>query len=173
MKRLIWIYGVLAGLICIGWAIGFMAVGNQNHFENGMYYGYASMIIAFSMIFVAVKKYRDEFNNGVISFGKAFTIGLQITLIASTVYVVVWLIYYFTINNDFLDKYLEFAVNKMKAENTSQEEITKFYTEFNQMKEYYKNPFFNALITYTEILPVGLIISLICAGIFKRKANYN
>lgn len=33
----------------------------------------------------------------------------------------------------------------------------------------YKTPFFNALITYLEILQVGLIVSLIGAWILKRE----
>lgn len=35
----------------------------------------------------------------------------------------------------------------------------------------YKNPFFNALITYTEILPVGLIVTIISALILKKKST--
>ena len=73
-------------------------------FESSMVLGYASMILAFSMIFVGIKNYRDRFNNGFVTFGKAFKIGLYITLIASTIYVLVWLIDYYLFIPDFLDK---------------------------------------------------------------------
>jgi hypothetical protein len=33
----------------------------------------------------------------------------------------------------------------------------------------YKNPFFNAMMTYLEILPVGLIVTLISSLALKRK----
>jgi hypothetical protein len=33
----------------------------------------------------------------------------------------------------------------------------------------FKNPFFNAMMTYVEILPVGLIVALISSLILKRK----
>ena len=33
----------------------------------------------------------------------------------------------------------------------------------------YKNPLFNAMMTYVEILPVGLIVTLISSLILKRK----
>ena len=32
-----------------------------------------------------------------------------------------------------------------------------------------KNPFFNALVTYSEIIPTGIIVSLISAWVLKRK----
>jgi hypothetical protein len=32
-----------------------------------------------------------------------------------------------------------------------------------------KNPFFNAMMAYLEILPVGLVVTLISALILKRK----
>jgi hypothetical protein len=43
---------------------------------------------------------------------------------------------------------------------------TKEMADFSVM---YKNPFVNAGMTYMEILPVGLLVSLISALILKRK----
>jgi len=38
-----------------------------------------------------------------------------------------------------------------------------------EFKEMYKNPLYVVLITYTEVLPVGLIVALVSALILKRK----
>jgi hypothetical protein len=68
-----------------------------------------------------------------------------------------------------MDKYCTHVLKETKASGASQIEIDKKTTEMASFKELYKNPLFVVLITYIEILPIGLIISLIGALILKRK----
>ncbi len=167
MKKNIIICGLIGGFISI---IGFLFMPkDMKHFDYGMYYGYASMLLAFSLIFVCVKNYRDKHNNGTVTFGKAFKIGLFISLIASTIYVVSWLIMYNFFFPDFMDQYSTYTIEKMKAAGASKAELDKQISEMADFIKLYQNPFFNAMITYMEILPVGLIVSLIAAAILKRK----
>src|ERR1700740_1491553 len=99
MKKNILVNGLISGFI-----VSILMLFSVNYFchrEGGMDYnsslliGYASMLIAFSFVFVGIRNYRDKYNEGVISFGKAFKIGIMIVFIASTMYVVAWLIDYF------------------------------------------------------------------------------
>ena len=173
MKKNILVYGLIAGLIVS--TVMLISMNYYSHCEGNvdmgtsMLIGYASMLIAFSMIFVGIRNYRDKLNEGVISFGKAFKIGFFIALIASTVYVVAWLIDYFFFIPDFMDKYSARMLEDLKAGGASAAEIeakTKEMADFGRM---YQNPFFNALMTYAEILPVGLIVTVISSLILKRK----
>ena len=96
MKKIVIVNGIVAGLIVAAMFLITMELyHNQGNYDGGMLIGYASMLLAFSLIFVAIIRFRDKYNNGIISFGKAFRIGLYITLIASTIYVVAWLIDYY------------------------------------------------------------------------------
>jgi len=142
-------------------------------YDKGLLIGYASMLIAFSLVFVGIRNYRNKYNNGVISFGKAFKIGIMIVLIASTIYVVAWLIDYFFFMPDFMEKYSANMIDKLKASGASQVEIDKQTKEMASFARMYKNPFFNAMMTYVEILPVGLIVTLISSLILKRKTAKN
>ncbi len=175
MKKIVFVCGLIAGLISIGWAVVSIAIttgtGKNMDMETGMIYGYAAMVLGFSLIFVGIKNYRDKHNGGMITFGKAFKIGLYITLVASTVYVAVWLIdYFFFLPEDFLDQhYTKGVLEKLKASGASQAIVDQKTTEMANFSKLYRNPFFNALITYAEILPVGLLVSLIAALILKRK----
>lgn len=141
--------------------------------NTSMLIGYASMLIAFSMVFVGIRNYRDKFNNGTISFGKAFKIGILIVLIASTIYVVSWLVYYFFFIPDFMDKYGVREIENMKTSGATMTEIESKTKEMAEFAKMYKNPFFNAMMTYAEILPVGLIVTLISALILKSKTKNN
>ena len=171
MKKTVLICGIIAGLISTSLFIGLMVLGKagDHNFKNGMLYGYTLMILAFAFIFAGTKITRDKYDGGYISFGKAFRVGLYITLIASTIYVLVWLIDYYFFIPDFAQKYGAYIVEGMKASGASQAEITKKSAEMAKFGEMYKNPFFNALLTYSEIVPVGLIVSLISAWVLKRK----
>jgi hypothetical protein len=172
MKKIVIVHGLIAGVIVATMFVITLGLYHKNgNFEGGMLVGYASMLLAFSLIFVAIIRYRDKYNNGVISFGKGFTIGLYITLIASTTYVVTWLVDYYVFIPDFADKYAAAMIDKLKSSGASIAEIAKQTKEMDSFKELYKNPVMVILFTYIEILPVGLLVSLIAALILKRKVK--
>lgn len=174
MKKNIIVYGIIAGIIVS--VIMLISVNSVSHQEGNFDYnssllvGYASMLIAFSLVYVGIRNYRNKYNNGVISFGKAFKIGIIIVLIASTMYVVAWLIEYFYFIPDFMEKYSAHTLENLKASGAGQAEIDKQAKEMADFATMYKNPFFNAMMTYLEILPVGLVVTLISSLILKRKS---
>jgi hypothetical protein len=174
MKKNVLIYGLISGLIVsVLMAVNLSMVSKNGNFDNSVLIGYASMIIAFSLIFVGIKNFRDKYNGGVISFGKAFKVGFFITLIASTIYVIVWLIeehYFFP---DFMDKYTANELNKLQASGISATKLASKTKELEQAKEMYKNPALKILMTYMEILPVGLVVTLISSLILRRKSAKN
>lgn len=173
MKKNILIYGLISGII-----VSVLMLCSMNYlshcegnvaYDTSMLIGYASMLIAFSLVFVGIRNYRDKYNEGIITFGKAFKVGILIVLIASTMYVLAWLIDFYFFIPDFANKYSAHMLDELKASGASQMEIDKQTKEMANMTEMLKNPFFNAMMTYAEILPVGLIVTLISSLILKRK----
>ncbi len=170
MKKNVLVFGCISGVIVSTFmAVSMATLKNNPGFEHSMLIGYASMLIAFSFIFVGIKNFRDKYNDGLITFGKAFTIGLLISLIASTFYVVVWAFEFHFFMPDFMDMYANSMVNELKNSGASQAAIDAQVAEMAKYKEMYKNPVFFALLTYMEILPVGIIVALIAALILKKK----
>lgn len=170
MKRIVLIHSLIAGfIVTLMMVITTAMCYNSSDFEGNMVMGYATMILAFSLIFIGVRTFRNKYNNGTITFGKALTIGLYITLIAASIYVVVWLIEYYLFIPDFMDKYTVHVLKQAKEGGAGEAELTKKAAEMARFKDMYKSPLMVILITYMEILPVGLIISLITALLLKRK----
>src|SRR5687767_16012022 len=66
--------------------------------------GYSTMVLSFIMVFIGIRTYREN-AGGMITFGKAFKVGILITLIACAVYVVAWEIVYYNFIPDFADRY--------------------------------------------------------------------
>lgn len=172
MKKNVLVYGLISGVVVsILMAVNLSLCIKSGDFDSSIVVGYASMIVAFSLIYVGIKNYRDKYNKGVISFARAFRLGLFITLIASTIYAIVWLVEEHFFFPDFMDKYMAHEVSKLQSSGLSADKLADEMKELNSAKEMYKNPFLKILMTYTEILPVGLVVSLISSLILKRKAQ--
>ena len=172
MKKIILVCGLISGIIVSVFMVSSIAVCySSSDFEGNMLLGYAAMLLSFSLIFVGVKNFRDKYNGGFVSFGKAFQIGLLITLIASTVYVIVWLIDYYLFVPEFMERYTAHVMRELQQEGATAQELREKSVEMEGYREMYKSPLMVILFTYAEILPVGLIVSLLCALILKKKPS--
>ena len=172
MKKTIWIYGLIAGFICSVWMfVGLLFMNGEAEMGGNEVMGYVIQIVAYVTIFVGLKNYRDKNGNGEISFAKAFKMGALMSLIAATIYVICWSIDYNFFVPDFGEKYAAYMLENAKKSNLTPAEIEEQVAKFSQYKEMYKNPFFFVLITYMEVIPVGLLASLISALILKKKAK--
>jgi hypothetical protein len=169
MRKIVLTYGFLAGAImaaCMSITLGFQ---DQIGLGHSYVVGYAGMVLGFLMVFFGVRSYRDNVAGGAVSFGRAFKVGILITVLASACYVLTWEIMYFKFMPDFMDKYQAYETQKAKAAGVPQAEIEKQAKSMAQLKEMYKNPLINSAMTFVEPLPVGLLMTLIAAGVLSRK----
>ena len=167
MKNVILKNGLLGSLIVSSVMICmtlYMKYNPEN--EPNAIVGFASMLVAFVFLFLGIKKER-ELNNDKITFGKAFLTGLYIALIISTIYVFVWLIIYYNFFPNFMEQYSDMVLNKLKEEGNA-EALASKTEEMKMMKEWYKSPLMIILLTLMEILPIGIVISLISALVLKK-----
>lgn len=175
MKKNILVFGTIAGVIIstfmgISMAIMSCGSGDADGGTGSMIIGFSAMVVAFSFIFVGIKNYRDKQNGGVITFGKAFLLGLMISLVASTLYVITWAVEFHFFMPDFMDKYSAMQVKQLQASGISGAALDEAIKSIEHESYNYKNnPFFFAMYTYMEILPIGILITLISALILKRK----
>jgi hypothetical protein len=167
MTKVVIIFSAVLGTILGANAIYMMnLMVNNPNFEGNDVLGYAAMVVVFSLIYVGVRNYRNKYLGGVISFGKAFKTGALIALVASTIYVLIGLSYYYLFVPDFLDHYINYVLR-----HTPEQKLAAKTIEMENYRELYKNPLFVILITYTEVLPVGLVVALVSAVILKKRSK--
>jgi hypothetical protein len=171
MKKTVLTFGLIAGAILSVMMLATIPFIDRIGFDKGEIIGYTTMILSFLMVFFGIRSYRENVGNGYISFGRALSVGLLITAIASVCYVVTWEVIYFKLMPDFAEKYTNYALEEIRASGASQQLIDAKRQEMKTFVEMYNNPLINAAITFVEPLPVGLILTLISAAVLRKKPS--
>lgn len=169
MKKIVFTFGLIAGAMLSAMMLLTLPFMDRIGFDKGMFIGYAGMVLAFLMVYFGVRSYRDNVAGGSIGFGRAFLVGLAITAIASACYVATWQFIYYKITPDFTEKYTAYAVEKARKSGATEEKIAAQTKEITEMMAIYKNPLANIAITFLEPLPVGLVFTLVTAGLLGRR----
>lgn len=170
MKPYVVKYGFLSGGISVVLMfLTFVVFRGPWLFENGVFVGYAGMVLSFAVIFVGVRSYREQVGEGRISFGKAFQVGLLITLISSACYALAWLCINHFLYPNFWDDYLQHSMERLRQSGATEAALQENMKTMEEYKSMTANPFFNVLFAFIEPLPVGFLVTLISAGVLRRK----
>lgn len=171
MRKIVLTFGLLASAILAS----MMSISVPLHLEgkistgNAEILGYSAMVLSFLMVFVGIRAYREKIGGGTITFGRAFKVGILITLVTAVVYVVTWEIIYYNFLPDFAEKYAAMSLAEMRADGASATELAEAAKKMDTFQKLYANPFINIGMTFMEVFPVGLLVTLISAAILRRK----
>jgi hypothetical protein len=167
MKKTVLTFGLISGVIMAVMMFATLPFTDSAWLQShSMFIGYTTMVLSFMLVFFGIRSYRENNGGGTITFGRAFAVGILITLISSVLYVVTWEIMYFGVPS-FGERFMTMCAAHIKNSGASPEAIQ---TQLNQLK-YLDNPFINAAMTFAEPFPVGLIITLISALILRKKVK--
>lgn len=169
MRQLVFKYGLIGGAITSVLMVLAMRFQDEIGFEYGVYVGYASMVLAFMMVYFGVRSYRENVAGGSISFGRAFKVGILITAITIACYVATWQVVYYKFMPDFGEKYTAYVLDDARKKGATDAELAAKTAEMEKAWELYANPLVNIAFTTLEPLPVGLLFTLITAGLLSRK----
>jgi hypothetical protein len=170
MKKTVLTFGLIAGIMISVLMDSSLLLANKIGPSHSMLVGYTIMVASFLLVYFGIRSYRDNVLDGQISFGRAFTCGLLITLITSVCYVVSWEILYFNFMPHFMDSYFAAQIHKAQSSGLNPAATAAQVAAIQHSQELYQNPFVNMAYTFIEPLPVGLIITLVSAAILRRKA---
>lgn len=169
MKKTVLTFGLISGAVSALLMFSMVPFIYRIGFDKGTIVGYTAIVVSLLLVPFGIRSYRENVGGGNITFGRAFAVGILITLISCICYVVAWEIVYYNFLPDFADKYTAYAVEKARAGGASQQTIEATVEEMKNMKAMLDNPLIFAAVGFIEPFPVGLIITLVSAAILKKK----
>lgn len=158
-------YGLLTAVVLFFLALW---LGQSLEYSAQEVVGYITMIASLSFIYFGIKHYRDNVNNGLVSFGKALSIGVLISALVGLGIGIADYIYTTVINPDFAQEFLDTSLATMK-DTLSPEAFEIEKAKLIQQMEDYGGSGSLAFIMFITVVLIGFIISLISGLILQRK----
>ena len=169
MNRIVITFGLIGGGIAALMMFAITPFVRRVSYEYLTVLGYTTFVVCFLMVYFGIRSYRDNVAGGTITFGKAFKVGILITLISCGVYIISWEFIQHQFLPTFFDDYLTYTIETMRAEGATQEELNRQIQENEQFRQWFRNPFIRYAMSLMEAFPVGLLITLVSSLILKRK----
>jgi hypothetical protein len=104
----------------------------------------------------------------VIKFWAAFALGLGIATAAGVAYVTVWEVYLAMTDYAFMDKYIAGIMRARQGDGASAATMAAEMAKLESLRANYANPLFRIPMTFLEIFPVGLLVSLVSAALLRN-----
>lgn len=149
-----------------------MLIQKKYGFESTpQYLGYVGIVLVFVPLYLGVRSYRENVMGGEINFMKALNAGIIIVVISSMLYTITWLIIYYQITPDFPEKYSAYLTQQIKTSGKNLKDTLTVQQQMVEYKEFARNPLKLGGVTFTEPLPIGLILALITAAMLRKKTS--
>jgi hypothetical protein len=166
---LVLIYGIVSGLIVAVPMVALMlTLTPATAPDNGALYGYLTMIVALTAVFVGVKHYRDKVLGGAVRFVPALLVGLGISAVASVIYALGWEISIALTGLDFGAAATKAMVEAARAKDTSPADLEQVTRQAEAFARMYANPFIRFAITFVEMFPIGVVIAAVSALLLRN-----
>ena len=167
------IYGLIAGGIMLAFFGSVMAVQGKDYLSPESYHlneivGYATMIVALSMVFFGTRHYRNHVGGGTMTFGQGFKVGSLISFIAALVFGIFTVMLFTVFIPDLGERYLE--VYREMAEVGGDPALQAQLQELEANKDLFLNPGFQGFLMFITVFMIGEVIAIISALFLKRKA---
>jgi len=170
MKKTVLTFGLISGAVTTVTMLASLPFVNKIGYDKGEILGYTIIVLSALLVFFGIRSYRENVGGGRLTFGRGFAVGILITLISSACYVGTWEIVYFKFMPNFAENYAAHMVERAKASGASQQKLDEAERQAKQFKQMYNNPAINVAMTFMEVFPVGLGVTLLSAGILRKKA---
>lgn len=130
--------------------------------------GYVSYVLMIGGIILGIKNYRDQEQEGYITYGRALGVGMLTVLFASIIMAAFIYVLYSMIDPGLIDKSLDIARTKLMEKHTMSDEQIESAID---MSKKFMTPLFMAFGTIVGNAFTGLIFSLIICAFMKKEKS--
>jgi len=167
MKKVIKKYGFIAAAICVGFPVlSSIIIGNESDpYGIGEIVGYSSIVVAMSLVYFAMRTFRDKENDGHISFGQGMKIGSMIAVFGGIAFGIYNLVFVTIIDPEFNEKYF---ADQMGLERGTEEFQTQF-TELMETGGFMYTVTGGTLLMFFTVFLIGFVLSVVSSLILKTE----
>jgi len=122
--------------------------------------GYISIALSLLCIPFGIRYFKEKLNNGLVSFGQAFKIGLGITCVSGIVMAIHSFLFFALQKDEFLE---------WQRSSLTQAELTAFNEQLAQMPEFAYTPWFQGVVMFFMVFLIGAVINLVSALVLRRE----
>lgn len=167
MKSTVYRYGLYAmlALVLISFGAFFLLKNAGLGLQEAA--GYLSMLLSMIFVFLGIRHFRNNVNDGYLSFGQGLKIGVLIVIIPAVAFGLFDLLYTEVINptwkEDYYSKYIENLRKSVAAE-----KLDSAIKKAEKEKEMFSNPAFQFLLMGGTVFIIGFIVSIISSLTLRR-----
>jgi len=82
MKKTVLTFGLISSVVSSILMLATVPFLDRIGFDKALIVGYTAIVLSFLLVFFGIRSYRENVGGGQISFGRALSVGLLITLIS-------------------------------------------------------------------------------------------
>lgn len=168
MKKIIIPYGMSGvAVMVIVMLSTFFIFRNKHNWELQEVIGYATIVVSLSFVYFGIRRWRDKYNSGRLSFGRGLGIGTLISLFPSVAFGLLSWIEIRFLDPEYLDKYYSYYVEKLKR-STPAEELNATLQQMAKDREMFSSPLAQFFVMFLTVFIIGFIITIISTLILRR-----
>ena len=173
LNSLIFRYGLYITAIIVGLPVlMYLFLGPvDTSYEGAEVLGYLSIILSLVIfIFLGVRRFREDFNEGRLNFMQALKVGVLITIIPSVGFGLYNHVYSEWLDPDFTERYFQQNLDKLETQ-LSPAEFQLKKTELEGQKEMFSNPLLSFVVMFLTVFLIGLVVTILVGLILRKEVS--
>jgi len=167
MQKTVFRYGLISIIVLvIGGYLNFLIFkDNYASQETG---GYITILLSLIFVYFGIRQYRDKWNGGTITYGRAFMVGILIVLFPSIAFGIFDVVYIRYLDPGFSEKYYAYTAGQMKASMSPAQYQAKIQ-QMESSKAMFNNVYFQFITMAATVFLIGLVVTAISSLILQKK----